>query len=1610
MRGLAGWAVLVALGEWLWAGGVVPLADFYPFGPAQGDAATGKQDDGGSELRPLAVRFPFFGAGHTGLYVNNNGIISFLKEVSQFTPVAFPISKDRRVVAAFWADVDNRRAGDVYYRESTEQPILERASRDIAQYFPEFPGFAAQWVFIATWYRVTFFGGNSFSPVNTFQIVLITDGKLSFTIFNYESITWTTGMHASSGGDFAGLGGIAAQAGFNAGDGKRYFNIPGSRTDDIADVEMTTNVGIPGRWVFRIDDAQVQVGGCSNTTSVCLTLRPCLNGGKCIEDCITGNPSYTCSCLAGFTGKRCHVDVDECLSHPCQNGATCLNGAGSFSCRCSPGFRGTNCETEESPCESRVCQNGGRCQAVNGMAACLCQPGYMGTDCQTEVNECESSPCLNGGHCIDLVDNYTCVCLEPFVGQRCETDSSSCEDRSCQNRQTCNYIRPGRYICTCSPGYYGNNCQYGGPRVPGACLSHPCQNAGSCLETEQGYVCECQEGYTGQDCRDKLSEGCECRNGGNCLEGNVTVCQCPPGFFGLLCEFEVTTTPCNVNTQCPDGGYCMEYGGSYLCVCHTDYGTNHTMPSPCDSEPCLNGGSCEVHDDSYTCECPRGFLGKHCEKAKPRLCSTGPCRNGGTCREADGEYHCTCPYRFTGKHCEIGKPDPCASGPCQNGGTCFHYIGKYKCDCPLGYAGRHCEIVPSPCFLGPCENGATCEDLGGGYACTCPVGYVGKHCQSEVDCGIPSEVKHAQASFNSTKLGSLAEYQCELGYTLSQRNHPRVCRLPGVWSDPPECNEIDECWSQPCLNGGHCKDRVAEFLCLCEPGYTGHRCESDVDECQLEPCKNGGTCQDLPGSFACYCPEGFLGSQCETEVDACESGPCQNGGECKSYGGSYLCVCPEGFFGYHCETASDPCFSSPCGSRGYCLPGNGTHSCTCKVSYTGKSCEKGKGPQKWHQDAAQGSTPARQRPPPARGSTPSGTSGSPGGRQGWGLASAAGGRQCGEAQAPGSVRGRWGQVSLAPCSDGDPSDALRRGGRGVQGKPLATSAGLPGAPRPVPPVPQPWRVVARAQPPVLPGRCGRSAPGAQALPCLPGRWQTVPAGPLPGAPRERARALSSTAAALPLAAGVCSLKIHGITSPLCFCPHPEELLPPTSLKVERVEDTGVLISWHPPEDAAARQLIDGYAVTYVSLDGSYRRTDFVDRSRSAHQLRALASGRAYNISVFSVKRNVNNKNDISRPVMLTTRTRPRPVEGFEITNVTASAITVQWALHRLKHSTVSRVRVSIRQPADLADRTVELNSSVAKYTFLDLQPGERYIVHVVTLSGLGTEDHPSESLAVDPFHVWTRPLPPKNLTASRVTATSVSMAWEQPPAGAVEGYIINVTTAQSVKSRYVPNGKLMSYTVRDLLPGQRYRLSVTAVQNTEQGQVHSEPIHLYVTTLQRDGALERRWNQAGHSRVLRNRLPPALLPDLRLLADHDTAEEPSPAPRFTELVDGRGRISARFGTALGKSITVKTQPEAPVKLENMDVSSQGNLALQLRKAKSKSEGQNCSTNPCRNGGTCARDADSYHCNCRPGFKGWLCELGTGESTRYTRKSATRRAARAPVPRRQPTENQATVAH
>ena len=169
----------------------------YPYGPGHRDLETPKMDDGSSPEISLLIPFVFFNIPYRSIYVspdwnslvvcyfitltgfianlflcpqvNNNGVISFNVQVSQFTPEGFPLSDSRSFIAPLWADVHNGIRGDVYYRESTEREILERATQDVRKYFKNVPTFTATWVFIATWHQVTFYGGSQTTPVKSHQ-------------------------------------------------------------------------------------------------------------------------------------------------------------------------------------------------------------------------------------------------------------------------------------------------------------------------------------------------------------------------------------------------------------------------------------------------------------------------------------------------------------------------------------------------------------------------------------------------------------------------------------------------------------------------------------------------------------------------------------------------------------------------------------------------------------------------------------------------------------------------------------------------------------------------------------------------------------------------------------------------------------------------------------------------------------------------------------------------------------------------------------------------------------------------------------------------------------------------------------------------------------------------------------------------------------------------------------------------------------------------------------------------------------------------------------------------------------------------------------------------
>ena len=112
---------------------------------------------------------------------------------------------------------------------------------------------------------------------------------------------------------------------------------------------------------------------------------------------------------------------------------------------------------------------------------------------------------------------------------------------------------------------------------------------------------------------------------------------------------------------------------------------------------------------------------------------------------------------------------------------------------------------------------------------------------------------------------------------------------------------MDECASEPCLNGATCfQDAPGTYRCSCAQGFTGPRCEQDIDECASRPCANGGSCTNgaQPATFSCACSPGFMGPTCEGALDLCKDRPCLNNGQCnQNQPGTYQCVCPGGFRG-----------------------------------------------------------------------------------------------------------------------------------------------------------------------------------------------------------------------------------------------------------------------------------------------------------------------------------------------------------------------------------------------------------------------------------------------------------------------------------------------------------------------------------------------------------------------------------------------------------------------------------------------------------------------------------------------------------------------------------------
>ena len=89
------------------------------------------------------------------IQVNDNGIISFNSRYNiQRTPLSLPMRGTQKIIAPYWADIDTRGIGQIFYRQTTNASLLVRATNEIRAAYPASQDVTIQSLLIATWSNV----------------------------------------------------------------------------------------------------------------------------------------------------------------------------------------------------------------------------------------------------------------------------------------------------------------------------------------------------------------------------------------------------------------------------------------------------------------------------------------------------------------------------------------------------------------------------------------------------------------------------------------------------------------------------------------------------------------------------------------------------------------------------------------------------------------------------------------------------------------------------------------------------------------------------------------------------------------------------------------------------------------------------------------------------------------------------------------------------------------------------------------------------------------------------------------------------------------------------------------------------------------------------------------------------------------------------------------------------------------------------------------------------------------------------------------------------------------------------------------------------------------
>ena len=192
------------------------------------------------------------------MQIIENGILSFGRSF-RFVSTSIrdlDFFHSESILAPYWTDLGISRGGDIFYRmqNGSESVDLQYARNLIQENFPDVD-FQPTDVVVITWYQVPH---NSIGvAVNTFQVVLVYNQEISFTLFFYDE----TNVPSSSVV-------VGFSPSFLSGSIEDSFMIPRSDTDNI---ERNTNTGRPGFYAYRVDSNNITEprGNCRILHPIC---------------------------------------------------------------------------------------------------------------------------------------------------------------------------------------------------------------------------------------------------------------------------------------------------------------------------------------------------------------------------------------------------------------------------------------------------------------------------------------------------------------------------------------------------------------------------------------------------------------------------------------------------------------------------------------------------------------------------------------------------------------------------------------------------------------------------------------------------------------------------------------------------------------------------------------------------------------------------------------------------------------------------------------------------------------------------------------------------------------------------------------------------------------------------------------------------------------------------------------------------------------------------------------------------------------------------------------------------------------------------------------------